>query len=82
MMTIGAPRRAPTRSPARIDRERRKSNVAQHSNTYRGETRNLVTQALGRNDRDVIRDALVRGEVKREARVVLLDDLARRLREK
>uniref|UniRef100_A0A7S0KKZ8 Uncharacterized protein n=1 Tax=Ostreococcus mediterraneus TaxID=1486918 RepID=A0A7S0KKZ8_9CHLO len=28
MMTIGAPRRAPTRSPAHIDRERRKSNVA------------------------------------------------------
>lgn len=48
--------------------------------THRGETSNLVAQALGRDDGDVIRDALVRRKVECETRVVLLDDLARGLR--
>ena len=48
--------------------------------TYRGETSDLVTKALGRDDGDLIREALVRRKVEREARVVLLDDLARSLR--
>jgi len=48
--------------------------------TYRRETGNLVAQTLGRDDGDVIRDALVGRKVERESRVVLLDDLARRLR--
>ena len=49
--------------------------------THRGKTRNLVTQPLGRDDGDLIRDALVRREIKRETRVILLDDLARGLRD-
>ena len=46
---------------------------------YRGETRDLVAKALGGDDGNILGDALVRGEVKRQTRVVLLDDDARRL---
>lgn len=63
---------APSRAPTAFPRFARLK-------TYRRETRNLVTQTLGRNDRDIIRDALVRRKVEREPRVILFDDLARRL---
>lgn len=40
---------------------------------------NLVAHTLGRDDGHFVTDALVRVEVHREARVVLLDDGSRRL---
>ena len=45
----------------------------------RGEPGNLVSKPLGGDDRDILRDALVRGEIESQARVVLLDDDARGL---
>jgi hypothetical protein len=45
----------------------------------RREARNLVPQALGLDDGDLLADTLVGGEVEGEAGVVLLDDLARGL---
>jgi hypothetical protein len=45
----------------------------------RREAGDLVAQALGLDDRDLLGDALVRVKVGREARIVLLDDQARGL---
>jgi hypothetical protein len=45
----------------------------------RGEPGDLVAKTLGGDDGDILRDALVGGEVERQARVVLLDDDARGL---
>jgi|TARA_B100001741_G_C16197385_1_gene434268 hypothetical protein len=48
--------------------------------THRGETGDLVAKALGGDDGDILGDALVGVEVERQARVVLLDDDAGRLK--
>jgi len=48
--------------------------------THSGETGDLVAKALGGDDGDILGDALVGVEVERQARVVLLDDDAGRLK--
>tara|TARA_B110000046_G_C12866439_1_gene344099 strand:- start:316 stop:651 length:336 start_codon:yes stop_codon:yes gene_type:complete len=48
--------------------------------THSGETGDLVAKALGWDDGDILGDALVGVEVEGQARVVLLDDDAGRLR--
>ena len=47
--------------------------------THRGETSDLVAKTLGGDDSHLLRNPLVDSEIERQARVVLLDDLARSL---
>ena len=78
--TRPSPTYAPRRRSGRRYVPRMMREKPSGESTHSGETGDLVAKALGWDDGDILGDALVGVEVEGQARVVLLDDDAGRLR--